>query len=43
MDFGNPNAVLTAAPAATVQPPGESFSQRVGKRLKALTGGWLGR
>ena len=43
VDFGNPNSALPAVPAATAQPPKEGFSQRVRKRLKALTGGWLGR
>lgn len=43
LDFGNPGAVPAAAAPATSQPPQESFSQRVKRRLKALTGGWLGR
>jgi hypothetical protein len=41
LDFGNPGAV--AAAPAPPQSPQESFSQRVKRRLKALTGGWLGR
>jgi hypothetical protein len=43
MDFGNPGAVPAAATQATSQPSRESFAQRVKRRLKALTGGWLGR
>ena len=43
LDFGNPGAVPAAVAPATPQPPGDSFPQRVKRRLKALTGGWLGR
>jgi len=43
LDFGNPGTVPAAVAPATPQPPGDSFPQRVKRRLKALTGGWLGR
>ena len=43
LDFGNPGAVPAAATPAASQPAQDSFSQRVKRRLRALTGGWLGR
>jgi SH3-like domain-containing protein len=43
VDFGNPGAVPAAATPAASQAPKESFTERVKRRLKALTGGWLGR
>ena len=42
---GGLSATPTAAPApaqTAAQPPRQSFSERVRKRLKALTGGWFG-
>jgi SH3-like domain-containing protein len=42
VDFSNPGAPPSAAPAAT-QPSNVSFWQRVKGRVKALAGGWFGR
>ena len=43
VQFGDTPAVPPSAPAAAPAGPSESFSERVKKRLKAMTGGWLGR
>jgi hypothetical protein len=42
VDFGNPGPAPVAA-TATAPPAGESFTQRVKRRLKSLIGGWFGR
>jgi len=42
VDFGNPGPA-PAASAATPPPAAESFTQRMKRSLKSLTGGWLGR
>lgn len=43
VDFSNPGAAPPSAKATTPVSPQEGFSQRLKKRLKALSGGWLGR
>lgn len=42
IDFGNPGAAPAADVPPASKPAAESFTQRAKRRLKALTGGWLG-